>query len=312
MIIKTLVLLISINFSELPNEWQYRDYNQRLESIFQESFKNSGYKLKVFYYAKQNDLWNAVRDSNTAGVFWVSHAGYAQAYNKYTSSFSTVSDEFGYDVSPVFQSINDNIHFLGVIGCSSKKVIEQQKHFPKRSSDQLLKIVSYDQKVEIFQGLTKAISEFKKIEKNVFRRPKICKTISAYPLTVTRTIARNEKNLRHPPVRIETQSGKVLGTLPNAFPGDQQTTTIYLDSDTSQGDFNLYVNAGNNVALRNNEISLGNFEIEGAWDSTSPSTWSVFKNQEGKPLGITRHYYIFKGNLPSKEQVKQYNSCENF
>ncbi len=314
MLMQTLVLLVSINFAQLPIEWRYRDYNQRLEQMFKESFQDSKYRIKVQFYAKQDDLWKTLRDPNNVGVFWVSHAGYASAFNAYTSSFSTISDEFGYDVSPVFQAVHQNTQFIGIVGCSSKKVIQQENFFSPRDKTNPLKVAAYEKTVEIFAGLKGAISQFKANETSFLQRfrskdVKSCKSQTAFPVVVTRKIPLDEVNLRHPPVRVETATGKVLGVLPKAFPGEAHSTTIYLDSNFTAADLNLYVNAGNNVNLKNDEISLGEFDFQFNSAGQDKNNWSVIKNQNGKSMGITRNFFKFNSEIPSQGAVN-FNSCQ--
>ncbi len=313
MFIKTLVLLTSINFASLdvPSvlKEHYRTHHQRIESVFTESLKASGYKLDVRHFADQNDLWKALQDPNVAGVFWVSHAGASGSVNKFTSGFSDIIDQYGYDISPAFQGINDNIGFLGLIGCDSKKVFAQRSLSPIRADDNPIKVTSFDATVDAIKGLKTAISEFKKFDKNkqLLNKQKICRRNFSYPVVVNRNIPLDEKDLRHPSVRIETSSGKVLGTFPKAFPGDTQSLTVHLDSESANDNFNFYVNAGNNAGLRNDEISIGDFEFQAGWEGQA--TWRVLNNPQGKPMGITRHYYTFSGDYPDRSHSTDYDAC---
>ncbi|MEK6774948.1 MAG: hypothetical protein AABY64_13485 [Bdellovibrionota bacterium] len=318
MIIKTLVLLTSIHFGNLDNSFRkeyYRTYPLRLEQKFRQSFENPGYRLVVRHYSKQDTLWQTLQDPNNTAVFWISHAGNINSPSSLMTGFSNIVDEFGYDLSPAFQGINENLKFLGLIGCSSKKVIEQRAFLPPRTLTNPLKITSFKQEIDAEDGLTKAIEEFKALEKKQMNQvqAQICLKKQVYPIKVKRVIPLNEENLRHPPLRIETRAGKVLGVLPAGFSGDEQSTTVFLDSQSSAENFNLYVNAGNNGAIHKNEISLGNVNFTAGWgNSQSQAQWKVFSHIDGKPMGVTRHYYTFNGVLPSLDQAVSYDSCTGF
>ncbi len=290
-----IVLLTSLNLTSLKPVFfqeRYRTYNLKLEQQFREHFQQR-YRLEVRHYVRQNELWEVVRSQDIAAVILVAHAG-SDTEQVAGIHRAALVDLYGYDMTAVLQGIHPLMKFLGVVGCDYKKNLDLLVKTQLIKPNPNLSTLFFDKKIDATEGLKKTLLEVDRVlKKNSLAQlpaDPIPAKVSPIILEVKRTIPVAENEVYHPPIRIETSRGQVLGVLPRALAGETQSLRIEVSEPLRK----LVVTAGNNPFVLPEDVRLGSFQFD------SPSLkghWTVFMNTEGQPLGTVSHVYRYSEEL---------------
>ena len=286
-----IVLLTSLNLTTMKPiffQERYRTYNLKLEQQFREHFPQR-YRLEVRHFIRQNELWEAVRSQDTAALILVAHAG-SDAEQVAGIHRAALVDLYGYDMTAVLQGIHPEMKFLGIVGCDYKKNLDLLVKTQLIKPNPNLSTLFFDKEIDPTEGLKKTLVELDRaLKRESFSQlPPDPILTKALPIIVEikRIIPATENEVYHPPIRIETARGQVLGVLPRAVAGETQSLRIEVSKPLRK----LVVTAGNNPFVLPEDVRLGNFQFE------SPSLkghWTVFTNTEGQPLGTVSHVYRY-------------------
>lgn len=144
---KHIVVLSSINNPEINPFWR-RNYEieDDIQQRFERHFNGSGYKVIYQHGATASTLHHHLISPHTLALFWISHAKASQ------SVFSgLIVDKYGNNLESVFQMINPNIKYIGLIGCQAQELVKI------RNSSTF--IYSFDKKITLGAGIRRAIKE---------------------------------------------------------------------------------------------------------------------------------------------------------
>jgi hypothetical protein len=302
---KTVALLISLDLKASVPEilwWRYAHYEDGLEKEFRAHFKGKGYNLVVQHDADQFALWQTLHSSDTLAVFWVSHAGFADAGNPGTAGAAAIVDRSGFDVAPVFRARNPRLRFLGVVGCDSEKVLDADGE----GQGQGAVVFAFSSKTDAKKGLSKAMTA-SDATLATGAAPVPCSEWGGVPVEVTR---RNAGGSPAPAARIEW-SGRALAVLPAQAAGESQTAVVLLPltaAVTTANDLKHVLTTGDQFGKAPSPATLGTLELSG-W---SGALWKVFAGPDGHPLGITQNLYHYEGALPANPSSELYRpyACE--
>ena len=153
---REIVVLTSIKTAKKQPFWRSKKYqiSKDVEKQFQGYFKDSGYKLVIKHEVDREILSHHLQSPKTIALFWLSHAA-DEASDTALPLASIIQDYDGNNVKNVFQEVNPNLQFLGVIGCNALPIFEkfQKLNLYKKN----LKLHSYDYKITVNSGIKKAI-----------------------------------------------------------------------------------------------------------------------------------------------------------
>lgn len=281
-----IVLLTSLNLTSMQPVFfkeRYRTFNLKLEEQFREFFKNKNYRLDVTHFARQDEVWKAVSSGENAAVILLAHAGNIADQNVGIQRAALV-DLYGYDMTPVLQGVHPQMRFLSVIGCNYKHHLDQligQSHSG-------LSTLFFDNKVGPEEGLKKTLLALEKALNAPPRKAfSLQQNSASFILQIKRKVPAEENEVYHPPVRIESSQGKVLGVFPRALPGEEQMIRISLPDKPKK----LIVTAGNNPFVTPEDLRLGEFTFE---SSLLPGNWIVFADGSGQAFGTVSHIYHYR------------------
>ncbi|HEY8270952.1 MAG TPA: hypothetical protein VIG33_08685 [Pseudobdellovibrionaceae bacterium] len=101
---------------------QYQNIAIPIAKSFSAKF-SSDFETRVIYQATQEDLYSALNNPQSVGVFWLSHSNSGIQASGIGMGGSIV-DSKGVDVSRVFTKIHPNIKWIGVIGCKALPIFK--------------------------------------------------------------------------------------------------------------------------------------------------------------------------------------------
>jgi hypothetical protein len=280
-----------------------------LESILKKQFDAYPYELEVTHKATQYNLWQALHSYHTIALFWLSHAGCTE-YPVPQYAVQVVMPDFNhFDATKVLQEIHPNLRFLGIIACNSNLVVNKvNNEYSIRISNPDLEIKSFSQKISPEDGLLQAM----KIAHDVVRNEEFqkgytvrsCPSYNGYPILIKRSVPKNEIGAFFPPLRVETNGGKILGFFKaqdsHSYAEENIEIFFPLSSSLKRTHLDLIIETGRMVS---SPFALyhGHIEIVSSWNGAG---WRIIPILQG----ITTKILSYDGtsNLSglSHQQVK--------
>jgi hypothetical protein len=161
---REIVVLTSIKNPRTGPFWRSKDFSitQEIENLYRNSFENSGYKLVVKHAADQLTLQKHLLSDKTLALFWVSHSIGEQSVEGLSLS-SSIQDYYGNDVRDLFQNVNPNVRFIGLVGCESNDIIKRFREQGHYKENQRLEYFGFDKKVHYKKGIQQSIKQSAKL-----------------------------------------------------------------------------------------------------------------------------------------------------
>jgi len=298
-----------------------KDYfEKQTEKLFNIAFKYSGYKTIIKHRVDQVELQKILLDYRTAGVFWVSHSNHFIKLEGPKFKRSIVADINKLNAKQIFQNLNPNLKFLGLIGCRAKSMFTKynKDYFKKYIPN--LKIYSSSKKLSPRKGMINAIkssvsslgngserqnyfivSHIKADKKYLNSEIPQCIDKKGYKVPIKRIIKKGQKVNA---VKILFNDKEMLiGTLPavkNNFNEDLiQESYIYLPVKDYKRNSDLNIHVESMQKMSPQTVDFGNLTIgDGEWD--------MFKMRNGKAFGYETNFYIYKGQTQLYYEISNY------
>lgn len=293
-----------------PSILRSKDYIEKdTEKVFKAAFRDSGYKSIVKHKVNQVELQKILTDNQTRGVFWVSHANKQQDVSQVgvLGAEANITDVNGLNAKHIFQDLNPNIKFLGLVGCRASEIFKGFSYEENKD----LTIFSFDDKTTAKAGLIKAlhasikslgdgsisqkdhiIPQIKAGANNIAIQAPVCGHKKGIEIGVKRIIKKNESINA---VKILLNKSIMLGHFPHAVaPADSdliQETNIYLPESIFKNKDDLSISVETMEAIEKGYQNYGEI-IFG-----DNHYWELFTRKNGQAVGGRDHLYFFVGNL---------------
>lgn len=308
-----IVLITTIDFlNTTPGiaQWYNKSNGMKMEKVFREQFKNSQYNLQVKHLANQYDVWQILRSPENAAVFIMAHGGLSvNAFDPTKAPSSIIVDRAGFNMTPVFQGINPNLKFLGLLGCYSSGLFDQIKNSSLVVKSVEGKILAYDW-VETLREMMKASLDT--IGNSQLVSAQSCQKSKGYELKIVRKIPSSDINKAFPAVRVEVDK-KVLAVFPPANPGDVSEHIVFIPKAQVQlqkKNLRIILTTGANGGVTSDDLKLGEFEFYPTWDNAE---WLLQTDNNGVPIGVTQQVHDYIGALEGIEatEYSEFNCTQN-
>lgn len=311
-----------------PSLIRTKDYIEKdTERVFRNAFKDSGYKYIIKHKTSQVELQKILTANDTRAVFWVSHANRQEDASSFgvLKSASNITDINGLNAKHIFQQLNPNIKFLGIIGCRANEIFKDFSYEDNKD----LKIFSFSEKTTAKKGLIKAINasidslgdgspdQKDRVFPNVIANPNnltvdspICQNKKGVAIRVRRIIKKNESINA---VKILLNKSILLGHFEhaNATADSEliQETTIYLPGNIFKNKDDLLISVETMEPITKGLQNFGEIVFGDNND------WQLFTNKNGQAVGARNHIYFFIGNVDeiNNSEKSLYNNfnCSN-
>jgi len=295
----------------------YINYIDRIEKKFRGHFEKSNYQIEVIHNANQYNLYHTLEDESVEGVFWLSHSSKDTSNETIGVSMpSRLLDYDLFDVAPILQNYHPNLKWLSIIGCHSKKILDQLNVNNKNGPVTFV----FDKRIDAYRGLKKSLKASQLIlNSNSIQKSNIESGVKkkAYSISVTRKVFKNSVNELAPSLRI-VMGGQLIGVFDEISEIGYTTQSAILDVSIEQNekmnDRKIILDTGlnpsgclfypkgirdknkrvrrskneNSRELKCRSINIGDISISG---STSDKNWDRFEDAEGNPIGIGYHLF---------------------
>lgn len=293
---QTVVLLTSLNFEHLPEflRDKFWNYHLKLERVFRNKFKGTGYRLVVKNHVNFHDVHETLRSPENVAVFFVSHGAVDSLNLRGGAGIKPMlADEQGFDITEAFAAPHPNLRFLGLVACDSMRVIEQLKL--KTAVHGFNGIV--DAKNGLAESIRKGFSTLRRYDVSLgYQMP--CEQREGVSLKIVRRLRPAADGMvfkNYPSVRVRAH-GKVIASFP-AVRTRLDRSSLWEQAQVAWVDHvprELVVDAGNNMIGVPDGIEIGRLEF--AAPSNAELEWKVMSRPDGSPFGVTKHVYRIARN----------------
>ncbi len=289
-----MVLLTSLDPDENRPPLRFRSWNinEKLEERFYKSLKKFPHYAKeqeiiIKHLATPQDLYQHLSDPEVKALIWVGHAGFSD--NGIAQSRSII-DFKNRDLKSLFQAAHPGLKFLGLVGCRGELFLEEWKEqgwFKDHAS-----LTTFGRKVRTAarKGLRLAMKDLEgRIESDstFFDTLPIETTTEDFPVLIER---KNSTDKKMDSIQI-LQKKNLVGFLPASK--EDQYLVAKLKRGSTRFDYKIIADTGFASPAPVNP-HLGRLTITSQTDALIGS-WELFKTKDGKPIGIGKHIYQFKG-----------------
>jgi len=302
-IIISLVALIWVNISFAKNivvltSLPTKDIRaiKKITKIAKKKLANfRDYKLVLKNYANQDDLYKELNDPNTFALFWVSHGAYVKNQNENQSMGASplLLDYQKDNIASVFKLIHPNIKFLGIIGCNSAQILENEVF-------KSLETAAYlpAKKVIATWGFRRAIRKFRRhISSHYFNYIDSPIEKIGHRILITRKVVKDSKSLK-------VFAGKsLIGLLPKLSANMTQTKEFYIPIDSS-----LKIKISSGQSAFDSTDNFGNISIH---YNNHQTLWKLFAKPNGEAFGVNERLFLFKGTGQEFDQGEKYIRFNN-
>ena len=281
--------MIALDIDELnnSNSWYlHRDDETRVDElirIFKSRMSPLELETRVVTNASARDLRRVLKSPLTTAVFWVGHATSGDA-NSALSLNNIVVDYYGVNVADLFKDIHSNVRWIGLVGCNTKGIVQENKKLGFYRFNPLLHIDSFDSYAVASRDLNSSASQAYLYLATIKRRyPKpICdwqqkvssSTLLGQLLKIEREDSEQRSNIRISINEVllgflSKEDDQALLWIPNGLNIEKiEVVQMELEADTP--------------ALEALRITNENRDL----------VWSPISRQDGTRWGKTRNLYI--------------------
>src|SRR5690606_17770714 len=187
---------------------------ENLAKILTKKLKNIPHTLTFVPGADQEDLYQVMTDPSVDVLFWVSHAGFTTLGGKQYQGLgaqNVIIDSRGDNVAPLFQLVNPNLKFLGIIGCNTQKILDS--YGVTQAQSELKTYISSKKEIAQFaikRAAKKFLKHYKKNEL-ISRLGKEGEDHSSIRLTVRRVMEDNTPQDKIRSIRIMRSEERRVG-----------------------------------------------------------------------------------------------------
>lgn len=274
---RNLVLLTSLPPSQVKLE-------AKLEKLFLKKtldFKDE-FNFIIEHKADQEVLHQYLNDPETMALFWVSHGAYA----KFKSSGAMKATPFLLDhqkdnVAKVFEKVNPNVKYLGIIGCNTQQILE---NILKERSD--LDYYVPNKKVIAQSALKRSIKNFRYTHARKDNSLIVTKPVPAEQISIKRKTG----DRPYPYKSLKVIVGKDLITvLPKMKPNSEQTFQIHIPQKDHYSKRELKIVFESGQSPFDETDYFGQLVIE----HKGEEKWKLFSRRDGKPFGTNERIFNF-------------------
>lgn len=283
-----IVLMTSLDPKENrpPLRLKSWDINEKLEKRFYRYLKKVRADLQpvVKHFSTAEDLYKVLKDPQVKALIWVGHAGFG---DQDLAQSRSIIDYKGRDLKALFQAAGPNLRYLGLVGCRGQQFLDEWQE--KGYFNHLPQLVSYGRKVktDARKGLRLAMENLEELTKKGpffdFRPPLL------EPKNTTLTITRMNKSESDLVPALILNRDRLIGFFPSA--DQEQTIEVEMNLSSNNVENKIVLDSGL-ASLGQSEINLGILDIQ----AHTEGEWELFQTRSGKPIGIGKHIYRYKGD----------------
>jgi hypothetical protein len=280
----------------------FQHYISSLEGQFTSHFRalSSTRELAVVRNANRADLFDALRDPQAIGVFWVSHGNPMdiQVGGGVLEVNSKLLDSTGADVAELFKSISPNIRWISVVSCDSNQILRAEQVEDSR-------IQGFSNLTDAHVGLAQSLSKSDSILNRPIEPKPACPQELGIPLTIKRTYRLSEQmptDYIFPAITVENQKTSLgsfhpvsASKLRSSGGMAVESQTIWLPISGPSDDLNIIFQSGLSSGAVPSYFELGSFSI----DSGIPADkWLPFEDMKTHtPFGVTWEPYLSRNKI---------------
>ena len=217
------IVLSSIRDSNLFNP--KRKIRKKIEKYFKNNLENQDkFELVFKHKVDQHEANQVLNQDGVLAIFWIGHGAEASLGDGNISHPGVLLDYNEHNMLEIFQEINPNTKLLSVIGCESSKTFEQMGIDGYHLYNTFLTVHSFEQKVELKEGILAAVERANKEIPQMLTYPKISKPsqVQTYDLLVKRSMDGKDKGKS---LRL-LLNGKMLSTFSKLSKDDSNETVV--------------------------------------------------------------------------------------
>ncbi len=301
------------------NDWEIEE---PLRKIFKKAFKATDYNIVIKEKATPTQLRDELLNPNNIAVYWVSHAAGSDSVSTGVVSSSAVVDYYFNDVKDLFKEVHPNMRFLGLIGCNAEGTIKKFYSEGHYQDNPLLKIHSFDKKIDARTGLRRSIkSSAEKLGELKTRQVRIGGRLKKRTLSQLINSANSIKNFHETKTcniqkqgheiivtRVLSEDSaqatlfvgeKLLGYFPEGKAGETQELKVYLSEELANNPQKIKFKLDSLKFYSTEKLNLGRLDFE----SSFQGDWKLFARRNGEPIGYTSNLYRYRGDGPSNSMV---------
>lgn len=286
---QNIVVLTSLSADEFKTTFRLNKIAKKKLSHFNDL------NLIIKNNVDQETLYHYLNSPLTTAVFWISHGAYIkEASNSRTMGAKPMLLDFKKDnIAEIFKLIHPNISYIGVIGCNSSQILNEEQSLSDERMSYLPK-----RKVIATLGFKRAIRKFKKnyyqIAKPPIRSPIINEGFKIKISRITKNDAKSLKILN---------GDKLLGLLPKSKAHTLQAVEVYIKEKK-----NLKIVLSSGQSAFDSEDNFGKITLSHNGNS---SLWKLFAKPNGEAFGVNERIFLFKGDSQDIEQKEEFIEFNN-
>jgi hypothetical protein len=247
-------------------------------NIFKKHFRHNAYDLMIVHQANKYHLWQAMKDQETRGVFWLSHA---------SVNHDALIDAKGFNIFPMLSKIPSHWQFFALIACNSSKLLTRAQKLYHHNDHPTT--FGFDKPIEAISGLQQALEASQKF---------LPTGEETSILSVKRHFYPNSSSYFYPALSIHI--GQLLVDVLPEMNEIQQEQAIYIPIQAGVKPFDMIlIDAGDNLSINGHKSHLGIIEVELKQNKTT-TKWVPTVNKQGKIMGTTlrifrkeQHSHVF-------------------
>lgn len=285
-------------------------YFEMLEAQVKTYFPSELYDAEFFHNVDQYQVAQVLQSPYDA-LFWLSHGGFCPSRSPSDVSEGIV-DRLGFNITPLFLTLNPATRFVGVVSCGSKFIFDKLFELFDFPIPPQAKWKTFETKVDGKPGLLAVLEAGKTELDRAAREPLATSSPTLIPLVssgsglfvqiVRECVLAPEQQEQalgsaefiFPALRVESDSGFPIMTLPSCRLGERVEATGWLRSSESSG--SLVVQTGSRFLPAPFEIAMGEFKVTSIQNSAG---WKLFLNRKtGRPVGLDSRTFHFLGKWP--------------
>ncbi|MCF8060648.1 MAG: hypothetical protein K9K67_15200 [Bacteriovoracaceae bacterium] len=270
------------------------DISEKLERIFKRSFKKIKSKLsyEIVHLADANALYRTLKDPEVSALIWVGHAGFSEGDG--LGQTRSIVDFKGRDLKAIFQAVGPQLKYLALVGCRGERFLNEWQEKGYFSHVPNLKTFGREVRTDARVGLKKAMKDLRELLEGYPQlfKAELTETTNYEFYQLEKSQYEKIQISRSGEGSLEAvqilQKDRLIAFFPKSET-DQVKEVLIRKSDI-KSDKKIVVESGLG-ALKTN-VNLGKLEIV----ADVEGSWNLFQTPSGKPIGIGKNIYQYKGD----------------
>jgi len=292
------LLLTSLDISKKNKSKKQKKLMSSLSSLFLKKLEDEGYEIEINHYTSPGQLTYFLNKPDYKAIFWLSHANAEEDGETSGISFSSIRDFKGNEVKDVFQKINSNLQFLGIVGCNAKPYFVNLKKKGFLDLNRNLVIHSRGKKIGAKKGLKKSINKFLELDEDSvlsksYNDDSRCMTYGQELLIDRQPSFKNQEAFKI------MSNGKFIGVLPELKRNDREQRWRVRIPDPKSQKIELVSMKGNSVSSELGKVKITNI--------VEDIHWKRVEKRNGDALGKNRH--VYKPNIYEETSYISYRDA---